>query len=131
MPMYHLIEYVDDYSKISRGLSKYYRDDLDKNSMTKFEFLKLKAKVTSNIPTNDNTKHFEIAVPLKYLGNFWRTLERLLINCDVNLNSPATGAKNFALAITNLYTPAVTLSTRDNSKLLQLSKQNLQTIKWN
>ena len=24
-------------------------------------------------------------VPLKYLGNFWRTLEMSLINCEINL----------------------------------------------
>ena len=24
-------------------------------------------------------------VPLKYLSNFWRTLEMLLINCELNL----------------------------------------------
>ena len=25
-------------------------------------------------------------VPLKYLSNFWRTLEMLLMNCETNLN---------------------------------------------
>ena len=25
-------------------------------------------------------------VQLKYLSNFWRTLEMLLINCEINLN---------------------------------------------
>ena len=27
----------------------------------------------------------EIVVPLKYLSNFWRTLDILLINCEINL----------------------------------------------
>ena len=32
--------------------------------------------------TGDNgTKDVKIMVPLKYLRNFWRTLEMLLINC--------------------------------------------------
>ena len=30
-------------------------------------------------------KDVEITVPLKYLGNFWRTLEIPLINCGVTL----------------------------------------------
>ena len=34
---------------------------------------------------DDGTKNVEIMVPLKYLSNFWRTLEVLLINCEINL----------------------------------------------
>ena len=34
---------------------------------------------------NGNTKDAEIIKPLKYLSNFWRTLEMPLINCEVNL----------------------------------------------
>ena len=30
-------------------------------------------------------KEVEIAVPLKYLSNFWRTLNMPLINCEVSL----------------------------------------------
>ena len=30
-------------------------------------------------------KEVEIAVPLKYLSNFWRTLDMPLINCEVSL----------------------------------------------
>ena len=36
---------------------------------------KLKVKVTEKKPAAGNTKDAKIAVPLKYLGNFWRTLE--------------------------------------------------------
>ena len=32
-----------------------------------------------------STKEVEIAVPLKSLGNFWRTLDIPLINCEVSL----------------------------------------------
>ena len=36
--------------------------------------------------TGDNrTKNVEIMVPLKYLSNFWRTLEMPLIKCEINL----------------------------------------------
>ena len=34
---------------------------------------------------DDGTKNVEIIFPLKYLNNFWRTLEMLLINCEINL----------------------------------------------
>ena len=36
---------------------------------------KLKVKITEKKPAAGNTKDAKIAVPLKYLGNFWRTLE--------------------------------------------------------
>ena len=34
---------------------------------------------------HDGTKNVKIRVPLNYLSNFWRTLEILLINCEINL----------------------------------------------
>ena len=46
---------------------------------------KFKIKITGKTPAAGNTKDVEIIVPLKYLSNFWRTLEMLLINCEVNL----------------------------------------------
>ena len=47
--------------------------------------LNLKAKITGGTG-NNNTKNVEIMVPLKYLSNFWRTLEMPLINCEINLH---------------------------------------------
>ena len=38
-------------------------------------------------PDDDNRKGVEIMVPLRYLRNFWRTLEIPIINCEVNLIS--------------------------------------------
>ena len=38
--------------------------------------------------TGDNKgvfKNLKIVVPLKYLSNFWRSLEMLLINCKIQL----------------------------------------------
>ena len=43
-----------------------------------------KVKITDQTG-NDGTKNMEIMVPLKYLSNFWRTLEMSFINCEVNL----------------------------------------------
>ena len=65
---------------------------------------------------------------MKYLINFWRTLEILLINCEVNfiltwskdcVITNSTGAGEFEITETKLYVPVLTLSTQDNAKLLQ------------
>ena len=107
------------------------------------QLLTLKVKMTGQ--TGDNgTKNVEIMVLLKYLSNFWRTLEMHLINCEVNLILPwsticAIASSNdanhngaFAITDTKLYVPVVTLSTQDNAKLLQQLKSGFKTvINWN
>ena len=45
---------------------------------------KFKQKITGKTDTG-GTKNVEIMVPFKYLSNFWRTLEMLLINCEIKL----------------------------------------------
>ena len=82
MPMYNLIEYSDNYAKASGKLWQYFRDESDDNNIEDSESFKSKIKITGKIPNNDNEKDVEIMVPLKYLSNFWRTLEMPLINCD-------------------------------------------------
>ena len=82
--MYNLIEYSDNYSKTSGSLWRYYKDELNDN-LTDSELFKSKIKITGNAPADGNTEDVEIIVPLKYLSNFWKTLEMLLINCEVNL----------------------------------------------
>ena len=84
MPMYNLIEYSDNYSKTSGSLWQYYKDDPNDN-IANSESFTFKVKITGTTPNNDNTKDVKIIVPLKYLSNFWRTLEIPLINCEVNL----------------------------------------------
>ena len=84
MPMYNLIEYSDNYSKVSESLWQYYKDDPNDNLANSKSF-KSKVKITGKTPDDGNTKDVEIIVPLKYLSNFWRTLEMPLINCEVNL----------------------------------------------
>ena len=84
MPMYKLIEYSDNYSKNSGSLWQCYKDDQNDN-LTESESFKSKVKITGNTPAAGNTKDVEIIVPLKYLSNFWRTLEMPLINCGVDL----------------------------------------------
>ena len=121
MPMYNLIEYSDNYAKTSGSLWQYYRDDNLANS----ESFKFKVKITGNTPEADNEKDVEIMVPLKYLSNFWRTLEMPLINSEVNLIltwsstcviTNSTGAGTFEMTDTKLYVLVVTLSTKENAK---------------
>ena len=83
-------------------------------------------------------------VPLKYLSNFWRTLEMPLINCEIELI--LTWSENcviiytdivnqnptFTITETNLYIPVVTLSTQDNTKILQQLKSDFKrSVSWN
>ena len=84
MPMYNLIEYSDNYSKTSRSLWQYYKDESDDNLVDSKSF-KSKVEITGSTPADGNTKNAEIIVPLKCLSNFWITLEMPLISCDVNL----------------------------------------------
>ena len=140
MPMYNLIEYSDNYSKTSGSLWQYYKDEPNDN-LAGSESLKSKVKITGKTPADRNTKNVEIIVPLKYLSNFWRTLEMSLINGEVNLiltwskdcaiaNSREEG--KFVITETKLYVPFVTLSTQDNAKLLQQLKTSFKrTISWN
>ena len=93
MPMYNLIENSDNYAKTTGSLWQYCKDirvrdandeitEFRRNNTT--DSFKFKAKITGKTG-NDGTKDVEIMVPLKYLSNFWRTLEMPLINCEVNL----------------------------------------------
>ena len=84
MPMYNLIEYSDNYLKTSGSLWQYYRDEPN-NNLADSALFKFKVRITGKTPNNGNEKDVEIMVPLKYLSNFWRTLEMSLINCEVNL----------------------------------------------
>ena len=98
-------------------------------------------KITGNTPNDGNKKDVEIIVPLKYLSNFWWTLEMPLINCEVNLELTwskdcviinSTGEGKFAITETKLHIPVVTFSTQDNMKLLKQLKSGFKrTINWN
>ena len=132
MLMYNLIEYSDNYTKTSGSLWQYYRDEPNDN-LADSESFKFKVKITGKTPAADNEKDVEIMVPLKYLSNFWRTIELPLINCEVNLIltwsstcviTNSTGAGTFEITDTKIYVPVVTLSTKENAKLLQQLKSD-------
>ena len=78
MPMYNLIEYSDNYSETFGNLYLFCRDEPN-NIITDF-----KSKVLDNTDNEGNINP-KIAVQLNNLSNFWRTLERHLINCEINL----------------------------------------------
>ena len=91
--MYNLLEYSQNYRKTTGSLFNYYRDELsddadDNNSpnikVINSKSFKYKSGITGTA-SNDGTKDVEIAVPLKYLGNFWRKLDISLINCEISL----------------------------------------------
>ena len=140
MLMYNSIEYSDNYSKTSGSLWQYYRDEPNGN-LENFESFNSKIKITGKTPAAVNENDVEIMVPLKYLSNFCRTLKVSLINCEVNLiltwsstcvitNSKDAG--RFEITDTKLCVPVVTLSTQDNSKLLQQLKSGIKrVISWN
>ena len=140
MTVYNLMDYSDNYAKTSASLWQYFRDEPDDN-IEDSESFKFKVKITGKTPNNNNVKDVEIMVPLKYLSNFWRTLEIPLINCEVNLIltwsstcviTNSDGAGTFAITVTKLYVPVVTLSTQENTKFLQQLKSGFKrVINWN
>ena len=114
--MHNLIEYNDKCSKTSGSLWQYYKDESSDNLADSASF-KYKVKIAGNSAVNGNIKNDKKIVSSKYLSNLWRTLEILLINCEVNsiltwsstcviINS--TGAGKFAINHTRLYFPVVT-----------------------
>ena len=140
MQMYNLIEYSDNFSKTSESLRQYYRDNPNDN-ITQSESFQFKLKIIRKTPATGNTKDVKIAVPLKYLSNFWRTLEMLFINYEISLVLtwfkncviPSGNEKtNFATTDTKLYVPIIPLLTQDNAKILeQLRSGFKRKISWN
>ena len=88
-----------------------------------------------------SVKDAKIVVPLKYLSNFWRSLEMPLINCKVYLElnwiegcilSSAGDSTKFAITDTKLHVPIVTLSTKDSANLAkQLNEGFKRSAYWN
>ena len=85
MPVYNLTECSDMHSKTFRSLWQYCIDeqDLDNNDLVvdcpaddnNSSSIKRNEKITRKTE-NNGTKDIEIIVALKYISNFWRTLER-------------------------------------------------------
>ena len=94
--MYNLLEYSKDCKKATGSLWNYYRDQPSNPLSTDSESFKYKTSITGNTYNVDNDddnydtnsadkNEAEIVIPLKYLSNFWRSLNIPLINCEVEI----------------------------------------------
>ena len=132
MPMYNLIEYSDNCSDTLGSLWQFKRDEIEgdvnltvddnhiPNNSSSFKY-------KSSFITNRNG--VKRVVPLKYLSNFWRSLEMPLINCKVELSltwnpncvlSNLVGDSTFTRTDAKRYVPIVTLSAQENAKSSKL-----------
>ena len=159
--MYNLLEYGKNYRKTTGSLWNYYRDepnsDTDDNeinhSIINSKSFDYKANFIGSVTHNNLTKNnVKIVVPLKYLSNFWRSLNIPLINCEVELIlawfkncvliSKSTRDAGYEEPIdrkidvpenaiceitdTKLYVPVVTLSKENYVKLLEQLKSGFK-----
>ena len=145
MPMCNLIEYSGNYSDTSGSLWDFKRDEIVNNANLANDdnasSFKYKGNLTGDTEANGTKKGVKIAVPLKYLSHFWRSLEMPLINCKVELSLKwienrvltsatvdadvnNTGADRAAYKITEvkLNVPIVTLLAEGNAKLSKINR---------
>ena len=142
MPMYNLIEYSGNYSDTAGSLLQFKRDEVSANNADltivnseSFKYKGALAGKTNNFADQKSSlKDTKIVVPLKYLSNFWRSLEMLSINFKVHreLNwiegcilSSAGDSLKFEITDTKLHFPIVTLSTKDSINLTKKIKQRI------
>ena len=154
MPMYNLIEYSDNFQDSSATLYQYKRDEppanlannLATNTSSSFKY---KVDLLGNPAVVNNVARLnvKIVVSLKYLSNFFRSLEMPLINCKIKLNltwkkecvlstdnDAADDDDNpvFIINDTKLYVPVVTLSKEDNKDFIEQQNKGFQrSIYWN
>ena len=149
MPMHNLIEYSNNYFGTSGSLWQFKRDEQNMNAgnranvttddSTPFKYKSSFFKALT--PANNGVfKDVKMAVPLKYLSNFWRLFEMPLINCKIHLelNWSEDCVKSIIAEIkikirsTKLYVPSVILSSKDNVKLINLLEEGFKRpIYWN
>ena len=144
MNLYNFIEYSDNYADTTASLYHYKRPDQtrddngnivainDNSTSFKYQSGLIKKQVdsvhlTQNIDPDATNAHrlwknVKIAVHLKYISNFFRALELLLINTklDIELNwtkhsviTTDNTATTFQITKTELYVPVVTLNTEN------------------
>ena len=167
MPMYNLLEYSTNFRKTAGSLWNYYRDEPngDVNNGITYSLMgtksfDYKSNFIGSVAHNNLTKNdVKFVVPLKYLSNFWRSLNIPPINCEIELiltwfktfvliNKATREADYdanpviyeidnpedaiFEITDTKLYVPVVTLSKENDIKLLEQLKTVFKRItKWN
>ena len=120
MPMYNLLEYIDNYSDISRSLWHFKRDELPvtnagypenvtRDNSTTFKYKSSTLGNPAAVANKGVLKSAKIAVSLKYPSNSWRQSDMLFISCKFHLEmrwtkdcvvSRVAGNTNFKIAIT-------------------------------
>ena len=143
MSLYNLIEYSDNYQDSSATLYQYKRDeppeadavaDLTADNSSSFKY---KVSLLGNpvFDGNITKRSVKVVVPLKYLSNFFRSLEMSLINCKIKLNltwkkecvlSNQDVAAVFIINNTKMYVPVVTLSKEDNKDFIEQQNKGFQ-----
>ena len=106
-------------------------------------YLKYKISLLGNpvVANNIARINVKVVVPLKYLSNFFRSLEMPLINCKIKLNltwkkecvlSTDDGNAVFIINETKMYIPVVTSSKEDNKDFIEQQNKGFQrSIYWN
>ena len=160
----------ENYSMTSGSLWNYYRDEVNDSADKNENNFKIynnktiasksfgyKTEIIGSTPNINNILDVEVAVPLKCLSSFWRSLDLQLINCEIKLdlrwtkncviseisrtpivigNPPVqemateTTAATFQITNAKLYVPAVTLSIDDNIKFLENIRQGFKENKF-
>ena len=95
MPIYNLLEYSVNYADSSGSLYQFKRDEQNMNNENIADVttadsssFKYKSNILGNLAAdvaNGKLENAKLAVPLKYLGNFFRSLKIPLINCKLHL----------------------------------------------
>ena len=164
MNLYNLIDYSVNYSDTTASLYQYKRAEQPRdnyndlvnvtiNNSSSFKYKSNLMDTTSTaIDTDTNPdipaahrlwENIKIAVPLKYITNFFRSLELPLINTQlyIELNwtkhsimtdADDNNASGFQITKTELYVPVITSNTQNNKKLSDLLRKGFKRLVfWN
>ena len=87
MPMYNLLEYSDNYQDSTGSLYQFKRDETPDNNAEVANNTTILVYISSLIKGTDdnNVNNVKLVVPLKYVSNFFRSLELPLVNCKIDL----------------------------------------------
>ena len=147
-----IYKYSDNYQDSSATLYQYKQDKPPEDDAVadltadNSDSLKYKIKLLCNVPevavdaAGVRKLNVKVVVPLKYLSNFFRSLEMPLINCKIKLTLTwkkecvlSTGVDEAVLIIIDpkLYVPVVTLSKEHNKDFIEQQNKGFQrSIYW-
>ena len=129
------------FTNVNRLFVLAYQTANDRQSYSKFYLPRVSLLGNPVLDGNITKRSVKVVVPLKYLSNFFRSLEMLLINCKIKLNltwkkecalSADAGDAVFIINDTKMYVPVVTLSKEDNKDFIEQQNKGFQRfIYWN